>query len=92
MLNCEKCHLMVPKGVVLTTSTHATEVDRVKTEIIEKLPPPTFLKEVRSFLGNVRFYRRFMKDFSKISKPLCNLLEKEKPFKFDDKCLEVLRV
>ena len=45
------------------------------------------MKGIRSFLGHAGFYRRFIKDFSKISKPLCNLLEKDVPFKFDDECL-----
>ncbi|PIN14662.1 DNA-directed DNA polymerase [Handroanthus impetiginosus] len=56
----------------------------VKLETIEKLPPPTSIKAIRSFLGHARFYQRFIKEFSKISKSLCNLLEKDIPFKFDD--------
>ena len=60
---------------------------RVKIETIKKLPPPTTVKGVRSFLGHAGFYRRFIKDFSKISKPLCNLLEKRVVFEFNDECL-----
>ena len=45
------------------------------------------MKGVRSFLGYAGFYRRFIKDFSKIAKPLSNLLEKEAKFIFDDACL-----
>ena len=48
--------------------------------------PPTTFKGIRSFLGHSRFYRRFIKDFSKISRPLCRLLEKEAKFEFDEKC------
>jgi len=48
-------------------------------EVIEKLPPPTSLKGVRSFVGHVGFYRRFVKDFSKIAKPLTQLLVKDVP-------------
>ena len=61
-------------------------MDRAKTEIIEKLPPPTSLKGVRGFLGHAGFYRRFIKDFSLIAKPLTNLLIKDVPFVFDDAC------
>ena len=43
---------------------------------------------IRSFLGHAGFYRRFIKDFSKISRPLTNLLQKDIPFVFDDDCLE----
>ena len=56
-------------------------------EVIEKLPPPISVKGVRSFLGHAGFYRRFIKDFSKITKPLCNLLIKDAPFKITDECL-----
>ena len=47
---------------------------------------PTTLKGIRSFLGHVRFYRRFIRDFSKISRPLCRLLEKDAKFEFDELC------
>ncbi|GMJ04387.1 hypothetical protein HRI_004107900 [Hibiscus trionum] len=68
-------------------SKNGIKVDRAKIEVIEKLPPPTNVKSIRSFLGHAGFYRRFIKDFSKISKPLCNLLQQNQPFMFDEKCL-----
>ncbi|WRX22570.1 Reverse transcriptase/retrotransposon-derived protein [Theobroma cacao] len=68
-------------------SSSGIEVDKAKIETIEKLPPPINVKGIRSFLGHAGFSRRFIKDFSKISKPLCNLLKKDVPFKFDNKCL-----
>ena len=46
--------------------------------------PPTTVKGIRSFLGHAGLYRRFIKDFSKISRPLCILLEKDAKFEFDD--------
>jgi len=55
--------------------------------VIEKLPPPTSVKGVRSFLGHIDFYRRFIKDFSKIVKPLTHLLSKDVPFDFNEECL-----
>ena len=61
-----------------------------KIDAIEKIPCPTNIKGIRSFLGHVGFYRRFIKDFSKISRPLTNLLQKDVPFVFDDDCLEAL--
>ncbi|KAK8952364.1 hypothetical protein KSP39_PZI003940 [Platanthera zijinensis] len=89
ILNWEKCHFMVKEGIVLghKVSKKGLEVDRAKTEVIEKLPPPTNVKGVRSFLGHAGFYRRFIKDFSKISKPLSHLLEKDSHFNFDGECL-----
>ncbi|KAJ9535626.1 hypothetical protein OSB04_un001232 [Centaurea solstitialis] len=89
VLNWEKCHFMVTEGVVLghVVSSRGIEVDRAKISIIEGLPPPTNVKGVRSFLGHVGFYRRFIKDFSKIARPLTELLAKDTPFVFIDACL-----
>jgi len=58
-------------------SAKGKEVNQAKIEVIEKLLPPVYVKGVRSFLGHAGFHRCFIKDFSKISKPLCNLLVKE---------------
>ena len=68
-------------GIVLghEISRRGIEVDRAKIEVIAKLPPPKSIKDIRSFLGHAgfyRFYRRFIKDFSKIARPLTNLLAK----------------
>ena len=91
-LNWEKCHFMVQEGIVLghKISKDGIEVDKVKIEVIDKLPPQTSVKGIRSFLGHVEFYRKFIKDFSKVAKPLCSLLEHDKPFHFDKKCLQKL--
>ncbi|GJZ01535.1 hypothetical protein Tco_0519496, partial [Tanacetum coccineum] len=62
------------------------EVDKVKINVISKLPPPTNIKGVKSFLGHAGFYRRSIKDFSKIARPITKLLEKDTPFEFDDEC------
>ncbi|KAK1607432.1 hypothetical protein QYE76_031105 [Lolium multiflorum] len=90
VLNWEKCHFMVNEGIVLghKISEKGIEVDRAKVEAIEKMPYPRDVKGIRSVLGHAGFYRRFIKDFSKISKPLTNLLQKDVPFVFDDDCKE----
>ena len=62
------------------------EVDQAKVSIIETLQPPTTVKGIRNFLGHASFYKRFIKDFSKISRPLCILLEKDAKFNFDELC------
>ena len=81
---------MVQKGIVLghRISEKGMEVNRTKVEIIEKLSPPTNVKAVRSFLGHARFYCRFICDFSKIAKPLSNILMKDVPFNFSHDCLQ----
>ena len=70
---------MVKEGILLRhrVSERGIEVDISKIETIEKLPPPSSVKGIRSFLEHVGFYRGFIKDFYKIAKPLSNLLVKE---------------
>ena len=94
VLNWEKCHFMVREGIVLghRISRRGIEVDRAKIEIIEKLPPPTSVKGVRSFLSHGGFYRRFIQDFSKVSKPLSNLLMQGVPFEFNDPCMNAFEL
>ncbi|KAI3795443.1 hypothetical protein L1987_38098 [Smallanthus sonchifolius] len=89
VLNWEKCHFMVKEGIVLGHKVSRTgiEVDRAKIDTISKLPPSTSVKSIRSFLGHAGFYRRFIKDFSKIARPMTQLLEKEAQFVFSDECL-----
>nr|GFA35910.1 reverse transcriptase domain-containing protein [Tanacetum cinerariifolium] len=64
------------------------EVDRSKVDVIAKLPYPTTVKVVRSFLGHAGFYRRYIQDFSKIARPVTYLLEKETPFVFSKDCID----
>jgi hypothetical protein len=84
---------MVKQGIVLghVISERGIEVDKAKVEAVEKLPPPMDIKFLRSFLDHAGFYRRFIKDISKITKPLTNLLQKDVPFDFNEKCLAAFR-
>ncbi|CAN6554911.1 unnamed protein product [Malus baccata var. baccata] len=90
VLNWEKCHFMVKQGIVLghIISEKGIEVDKSKIDLVRHLPSPTSVREVRSFLGHAGFYRRFIKDFSKIAQPLCRLLQKEVAFEFTKECTE----
>ena len=73
---------MVIEGVVLghIVSGKGLEVDKAKIEVMQNLPLPSTVKDLRSFLGHVDFYRRFIQDFAKVSKPLTTLLCKDKDF------------
>nr|GEX41411.1 reverse transcriptase domain-containing protein [Tanacetum cinerariifolium] len=84
---------MVKEGIVLghKISKKGIEVDKAKIEVISKLPHPTTVKGIRSFLGHARFYRRFIKEFSKISRPMTYLLEKNSPFIFLNECIQAFR-
>jgi hypothetical protein len=94
VLNWEKCHFMVREGIVLghLVFEQGIEVDRAKIEVIEQLPPPVNIRGIHSFLGHAGFYRRFIKDFSHIARPLTNLLAKDVPFEFDDACLKSFNI
>ncbi|GJV93560.1 reverse transcriptase domain-containing protein [Tanacetum coccineum] len=86
VLNWEKCHFMCRE-----ISKSGIEVDRAKVDVIAKLPHPTTIKGVRSFLGHAGFYRQFIQDFSKIARPMTHLLEKETPFVFSKDCIDVFQ-
>ncbi|GJW08381.1 reverse transcriptase domain-containing protein [Tanacetum coccineum] len=92
-LNWEKSHFMVKEGIVLRhkISKKGIEVDKAKIDVIAKLPHPTTVKGIRSFLGHAGFYRRFIKDFSKISRPMTHLLEKNTPFIFSEECIQAFQ-
>ena len=79
---------MVRQEIILghEISRRGIEVDKAK--VIAKLPPPKSIKDIRSFLRHAGFYRRFIKDFSKIDRPLTNLFAKEVPFDFNDECFK----
>nr|GEV62674.1 putative nucleotidyltransferase, ribonuclease H [Tanacetum cinerariifolium] len=93
VLNWEKCHFMVKEGIVLGHKILKSriKVDKAKVDVIAKLPPPTFAKGVRSFIGHTRFYRQFIQDFSKIAWPMTHLLEKETPFILSTECREAFK-
>nr|GEY41855.1 reverse transcriptase domain-containing protein [Tanacetum cinerariifolium] len=80
-------------GIVLghKISKEGIEVDKAKVDVITKLPHPTTVKGIRSFLGHAGFYRRFIKDFLKIARPMTRLLEKDTPFMFSKDCVEAFQ-
>ena len=61
-------------------------MEKVKIEVIAKLLLQKCVKDIRFFLGYVGFYLRFIKNFSKITRPLTSLLAKDVPFFFNDEC------
>nr|GEW15948.1 reverse transcriptase domain-containing protein [Tanacetum cinerariifolium] len=92
-LNWEKSHFMVKEGIVLShkISKNGIEVDKAKVDVIAKFPHPTTVKGIRSFLGHAGFYRRFIKDISKIAWPMTCFLKKDTPFLFSKECIEAFQ-
>ena len=80
------------EGTVLghTISQQGLQVDPNKIAIIQRVPPPQKVGDFWSFLGLVGYYRRFIKDFSKLASPLFGLLGKDVEFTWIDNCQEAL--
>ncbi|KAL2252811.1 UNVERIFIED_CONTAM: Retrovirus-related Pol polyprotein from transposon gypsy, partial [Sesamum indicum] len=69
-------------------SKEGVQPDPAKVKVILEWEPPKTVSEIRSFLGLASYYRRFEKDFSIIAKPLTDLLKKNAPFNWNDKCTQ----
>eukprot|EP01018_Ginkgo_biloba_P029284 Gb_13706 [translate_table: standard] len=89
-LSDEKSKMLVTKGIVLGyyISTKGIEMDPTKIQSILSIPTPHKQRDVRSFLGKVGFYKRFIEKFSLIVAPLNKLLSKDAKFEWTDKCEE----
>lgn len=87
-VDIKKCEFDVTKTVFLgvIVSGEGLEMDPKKVEAVVNWARPTNLKEVQSFVGFVNFYRRFIKGFSKITKPLAALARKDNPFVWTEDC------
>jgi hypothetical protein len=83
-----KCEFWLNKVGFLghTVSAEGVVVDPNKVESVTKWESPKNLGEVQSFLGLAGYYRRFIEKFSKIAKPMTELLKKEKKFEWTDAC------
>nr|GEY99126.1 retrovirus-related Pol polyprotein from transposon 17.6 [Tanacetum cinerariifolium] len=84
----DKLPVIITKDLKDDEKEALLKVDRSKVDVIAKLPHPTTVKGVRSFLEHAGFYQRFIQDFSKISRPMTHLLEKETPFVFSKYCID----
>jgi len=67
-------------------SENGISVDPSKIQDVLNWEAPTSVPEIRSFLGLEGYYRRFVPDFSKIARPMTELLKKGVRFNWDDKC------
>ena len=71
-----------------TISNEGISVDLSKVQEVMDWKHPTSIHQIRSFLGLAGYYRRFIPDFSRIAKPMMELLKKGAKFVWDDKCEE----
>eukprot|EP00253_Pinus_taeda_P024978 PITA_24978 len=91
-LSPEKCVILMTEATVLghAISQQGLQVDPKKIAIIKRVPPPQKVRDVRSFLSLVGYYRRFIKDFSKLASPLFGILGKDANFIWTNNCQEAL--
>ena len=92
-LRARKCHLAAREVSFLgyRVTPEGLEPEPRLMEAISKLPPPINVAEVRSFLGLVGYYRRFVKRFSDKAAPLNHLLHKDHPWKWTRECQEAFQ-
>ena len=85
-----KCEFWLEQVAFLghMVSKDGIQVDLEKIEAVADWPRPTKVTEIRSFLGLAGYYRRFVKDFSKIAAPLTRLTQKNVKFIWTDRCEE----
>jgi hypothetical protein len=83
-----KCEFWLTEVAFLghVISAGGVSIDPGKVKDVLNWMPPTTISEIQSFLGLVGYYRRFIKDFSKIAKPMTKLLEKNKAFEWTKEC------
>ncbi|XP_021602768.1 uncharacterized protein LOC110607913 [Manihot esculenta] len=84
----DKLEVVVTKNLTLDSLDNSTsQLDEEIVETVRSLDTSSH-NDIRSFLGHAGFYRRFIKDFSKVTQPFCKLLQKDALFNFDEKCQE----
>src|SRR5436305_518536 len=83
----KKCHFCLPNIHFLghVVGRDGIKPDPEKIEKVKKLPSPTNLTELRSALGLMNYYRKFVKDYSRIARPILSLLKKDAPFEWTNK-------
>ena len=80
---CDRIHYL---GHIISEDGVATDPEKLK--VVQEYPSPKNVKDVRAFLGFVGYYRRYIKDFSKIAQPLTALTRKDIPFQWTKECSE----
>lgn len=84
----DKCefHVLETKFLGVIVGKDGIRMDPAKVKIIHEWMTPQHLKQVQAFLGFVNFYRRFIRGFSKVAKPLIKLTRKNTPFEWSETC------
>jgi hypothetical protein len=87
-LKPEKCHLFAKKVHYLghVVSAQGIETEDDKTQAVQQWPTPKHKTDIRAFLGTCGYYRRFIKKYSEVSRPLSQACAKNSPFQWTTEC------
>jgi hypothetical protein len=87
-VDIKKCEFSVQSTRYLgfIVSTDGISVDPEKVSAVREWQPPTTVRGIQSFLGFCNFYRRFIRDYGRIAKPLNQLTRKDSIFEFSEEC------
>ena len=90
----KKCVFCVPFGTILghIVCKQGLLVDPAKVAIIVNLPPPNFVKQLRTTLGHTGYYQKFIKGYAKITMPMEKLLKHDVKFKWTEECQQSLDI
>jgi transposase InsO family protein len=89
----KKCefHVRKTKYLGFIVGEDGIEVDPEKISVLKNWQVPNTVRGVQSFLGFCNFYRRFIRNYGRIARPLVKLTRKNVPFKFDEACQKAFR-
>jgi hypothetical protein len=87
-LNLNKCIFLSPSGLLLghIVCKQGLLVDPSKIAIIVDLLPPTLIRQLCTALGHTGYYRKFIKGYAQITKPIENILKKDRQFQWSEEC------
>lgn len=85
IINWNKCSLLQARVEYLghIVESGCVQPSEHKTKAVVKFPKLRCVKDVQSFLGLTGYFRKFIRDYSIIARPLTNLLKKDNEFKFE---------
>jgi hypothetical protein len=87
-VDLKKCEFNVTRTKYLgfIISTDGIEIDQEKVDAVQSWKAPTTVRDIQSFLGFCNFYRRFIRNYRVIAKPLVHLTKIGVPFRFGREC------
>ena len=94
ILNIKKCIFSAPFDILLghVLCKQGLLVDLAKIVVIVNLPPPNSVCQLKSKLGHIGYYRKFIRGYAQIIVPMENLLKKDTKYQWNDECQQILDI